>query len=96
MSAYLEQNVNQPVQVVTTEGRVFQGVLSSYDSNINIVLDKTHERIYSAKSSKKEKLGLYIIKGDNISIISRISEDKFAEDISNLSSAPINNFNLND
>lgn len=96
MSTYLEQNINQPVQVITTEGRVFQGILTSYDNNINIVLNNTHERIYQAKHSKKEKLGLYLIKGDNISIISRISDNKFTEDISNLSSSPIKNFNLND
>ena len=63
MSGALESYVNRPVSVITADGRNFVGtlkvskrpfqrltlfVLQGFDQTINLILDETHERVYSA------------------------------------------------
>ena len=63
MSGALESYVNRPVSVITADGRNFVGtlkvskrpfqrltlfVLKGFDQTINLILDETHERVYSA------------------------------------------------
>ena len=64
MSATLESYVNRPVSVITSDGRNFVGTLKvkscevfcisihfvfkGFDQTINLILDETHERVYSA------------------------------------------------
>ena len=44
-----------------------QGTLKGFDQTVNIVLEGSHERVYSASSGVEQvQLGLYIIRGDNM------------------------------
>lgn len=46
---------------------MFQGTLKGYDQAINLVLDDSHERVYSSNAGVEQvPLGLYIIRGDNV------------------------------
>lgn len=46
-----------------------QGVLKGYDQCINVVLDDSFERVYSAKEPVEAvELGLYIVRGDNMCV----------------------------
>ena len=47
MSATLESYVSRPVSVITSDGRNFVGTLKGFDQTINLILDETHERVYS-------------------------------------------------
>lgn len=45
----------------------FQGTLKGFDQTINIILDESHERVYSSTTGIEQvPLGLHIIRGDNV------------------------------
>jgi len=44
-----------------------QGTLKGFDQTINLILDDSHERVYSTSQGVEQViLGLYIIRGDNV------------------------------
>ena len=44
-----------------------QGTLKGFDQTINIILDDSHERVYSTGAGVElVSLGLYIVRGDNV------------------------------
>lgn len=44
-----------------------QGRLRGYDQTINVILEQSHERIFSEdKGVEQNPLGLYIVRGDNM------------------------------
>ena len=95
MASFIEGLIKKVVQVITIEGRVFIGTLTSFDKNINIVLDNCIERIYNKnKAIKEEKIGYYFIKGDNVALISDGGDLKKKEDISHVKADPIKEFVL--
>lgn len=65
--------MNKSVQVISTEGRVFTGELLSYDKSVNIILKDCMEKVYSESTGVKfHKIGIYILRGDNVAIVSEI------------------------
>ena len=47
----------------------FQGTLRGFDQTVNIILERSHERVFSSGSGIEQvQLGLYIIRGDNMSV----------------------------
>ena len=76
MSSYVESLIGKEIQVITIEGRVFVGELVSFDQTMNTLMKNSIEKIYSqgSKNIKYEKMGLYLIRGDNIGIISPIED----------------------
>jgi U6 snRNA-associated Sm-like protein LSm8 len=68
MSTSLESYVNQTVSIVTNDGRIIVGMLKGFDQTVNVILENSHERVYSSASGVEQvSLGLYIIRGDNMS-----------------------------
>ena len=75
MSTYVEVLIDQVVCVITTEGRVFTGILKSLDQLMNLVLSECFEKVYSKEEGVRFiKMGLYMIRGDNVAIISEVDE----------------------
>jgi U6 snRNA-associated Sm-like protein LSm8 len=75
MSSYIESLIDQVVSVITTEGKVFTGILKSYDQSMNIILNNCYEKIYSLEEGVTFlKMGLYMIRGDMVVIISEVDE----------------------
>ncbi|CAN7039677.1 unnamed protein product, partial [Brassica rapa subsp. trilocularis] len=63
----LESLVDQIISVITNDGRNIVGVLKGFDQATNIILDESHERVFSTKEGVQQLvLGLYIIRGDNM------------------------------
>ncbi|KAA6429163.1 MAG: N-alpha-acetyltransferase auxiliary subunit-like [Trebouxia sp. A1-2] len=55
------------ISVITSDGRQIVGLLKGYDQATNLILDECHERVYSTKAGvEKLALGLYVIRGDNM------------------------------
>jgi len=50
-------------------GREVRGVLRSFDQHLNLVLDDAEE----LRESKTRKLGLIIVRGDNVVLISPVT-----------------------
>jgi len=65
--------------------------LKGYDQTVNIILENSHERVFSLASGVDQVvLGLYIIRGDNIALIGELDEDKDARtDLSEIKANPI-------
>jgi U6 snRNA-associated Sm-like protein LSm8 len=75
MTSYVESLVDQVVSVITTEGRVFTGYLKSFDQLMNLFLKDCYEKIYSKEEGVCFlKMGLYMIRGDNVAIVSEVDE----------------------
>ncbi|KAJ6692221.1 U6 SNRNA-ASSOCIATED SM-LIKE PROTEIN LSM8 [Salix purpurea] len=87
----LETLVDQTISVITNDGRNIVGVLKGFDQATNIILDESHERVYSTKEGVQQLvLGLYIIRGDNISVVGELDEELDAHlDLSSLRAHPL-------
>jgi U6 snRNA-associated Sm-like protein LSm8 len=79
------------VSVITNDGRNIVGMLRGYDQTINIILEKSHERIFSADQGVVQNvLGLYLIRGDNISIIGELDvEEDIRRDLTKVRADPM-------
>uniref|UniRef100_T1IUW5 U6 snRNA-associated Sm-like protein LSm8 n=1 Tax=Strigamia maritima TaxID=126957 RepID=T1IUW5_STRMM len=69
-----------------------QGTLKGFDQTINIILDESHERVYSTVQGVEQVvLGLYIIRGDNIAVIGEIDDEMDARlDFNSVRAEPLN------
>ncbi|XP_010276287.1 PREDICTED: sm-like protein LSM8 [Nelumbo nucifera] len=87
----LESLVDQQISVITNDGRNIVGVLKGFDQATNIILDESRERVYSTTEGVQQLvLGLYIIRGDNISIVGELDEELDANlDLSKLRAHPL-------
>ncbi|MEM0002403.1 MAG: LSm family protein [Desulfurococcaceae archaeon] len=67
----LEENLGNVVLIKTREGIALRGKLKSFDQHLNIVLEDTEEIRYDGAT---RKLGTVVIRGDNVILISPITE----------------------
>ncbi|KAK0087808.1 hypothetical protein PV326_005037 [Microctonus aethiopoides] len=52
------------------------GTLRGFDQTINLILDESHERVYSLTQGVEQVvLGLHIIRGDNVAIIGELDDE---------------------
>ena len=63
----LEQNINKMVIVRLKGGRSLRGRLKGFDQHLNLVLEETEN---TTNVENVKKLGLIIVRGDNVVIIS--------------------------
>ncbi len=67
MTQELESFMNKVISVITGDGRNIVGLMKGFDQTINIVMEDSHERVYSLKTGVEQvPLGLYIVRGDNM------------------------------
>ncbi|KAF5290120.1 hypothetical protein FQA39_LY14901 [Lamprigera yunnana] len=85
-------NCIDTVSIITSDGRNFIGTLKGFDQTINIILDESHERVYSTATGVEQvMLGLHIIRGDNVAIIGLIDEELDNRlNLSNIKAEPLN------
>lgn len=59
----LESMLHKHVQIISTEGRVFMGVLQGVDQTLNVILSECRERVFSLDQEVQEsELGLYMMR----------------------------------
>ncbi len=69
----------ETVYVVTNDGRLFVGTLKGFDQTTNLILEQTQERLFSLEDGViMESIGLYIVRGDNISLVGELDLAKDA------------------
>ncbi|GLV36940.1 uncharacterized protein CBL_02225 [Carabus blaptoides fortunei] len=92
MASGLESFVNHTVSIITSDGRNFIGTLKGFDQTINIILDESHERVYSSTTGVEQVvLGLHIIRGDNVAIVGQIDEETDSRlNLSSIKAEPLN------
>ncbi|XP_043247883.1 U6 snRNA-associated Sm-like protein LSm8 [Colletes latitarsis] len=91
MASGLESYVNHTVSIITSDGRNFIGTLKGFDQTINIILDESHERVYSTTQGVEQVvLGLHIIRGDNVAIVGELDDEMDARlDLSGIRADPL-------
>ncbi len=63
--------VDARVHVITNDGRHVVGTLRGFDQVTNVILEGCSERVYSSERGVEEApLGLYMIRGDNMCVLS--------------------------
>jgi U6 snRNA-associated Sm-like protein LSm8 len=87
----LKEYLGKDVTVITADGRNIVGKLRGFDKNVNIVLEKSHERVFSVdKGVVKNDLGLYLVRGDNIVLVGLLDgEEDAARDLSDVKAQPL-------
>lgn len=87
----LDSYVNRLVSVITGDGRNFVGTLKGFDQSINLILEDTHERVYSTNAGVEQVvLGLHLVRGDNIAVIGEVDEEIDKRiDLNNVRAEPI-------
>ena len=63
----LEQNVGKIVLVRLRGGKKLRGKLKGFDQHLNLVLEETED---TTDIENSKKLGLIIVRGDNVVLIS--------------------------
>lgn len=67
---------DQTVNIITSDGKVIVGTLKGIDNGTNIILDDSHERVYSTDQGvEKHHIGLCVIRGENVALIGQIDRD---------------------
>lgn len=74
----VENYLENYVQVYTTEGRVFTGVLISFDNSSNLVLRSCKEKVFSddEEGTTLEDMGMFFIRGDNVCMVAKLDDVK--------------------
>ncbi|KIM67285.1 hypothetical protein SCLCIDRAFT_108098 [Scleroderma citrinum Foug A] len=87
----LQGYVDRRVLLVLQDGRAIVGILAGFDQKSNVVLSDSKERVYSMDEGVEEiPLGLYLVKGDMISLIGEIDDAiDSAVDLSTIRADPI-------
>lgn len=76
MASTLSEWTDKRVCVITCDGRSIWGQLTGYDQLQNLILQQAEERVYSVDAPVEVvPLGLYLIRGDNVVLISHVSEE---------------------
>jgi len=71
----LVEEVDKKILVVLRDGRKLVGIMRSYDQFANVVLEDTVERVFVGNKFCQKPLGVFIIRGENVVLISEIDID---------------------
>jgi U6 snRNA-associated Sm-like protein LSm8 len=97
MSAALLEWKDNEVCVMTCDGRLIQGTLAGYDQLQNLIIKNAQERVYQMPKDRDDDdqtdadaeilemipLGLYVIRGDNVAVVSDVREGILEEQAKN-------------
>ncbi|NXE51343.1 LSM8 protein, partial [Casuarius casuarius] len=92
MTSALENYINRILGAVGRDDGLSLGTLKGFDQTINLILDESHERVFSSSQGVEQVvLGLYIVRGDNVAVIGEIDEETdSALDLGNIRAEPLN------
>ncbi|PAV22408.1 Sm-like ribonucleo [Pyrrhoderma noxium] len=74
-SGSLVDCVDKKMLVMLRDGRKLIGVLRSYDQFANLVLEDTVERIYHGSTFAERKVGVFLIRGENVVLLGEVDLD---------------------
>ena len=91
MATALKDYLNKIVTVVTNDGRNIVGELRGFDKSVNIILERSHERVFSTERGVvKNSLGAFVIRGDNVVLVGLLDEeDDASRDLSKVKAPPL-------
>ncbi|KAK6201293.1 uncharacterized protein RJT21DRAFT_1239 [Scheffersomyces amazonensis] len=75
----LKDFLEKRVRVISTDARLFEGILQGYDKSTNIVLSDCIERIIYSEANEPNQeieMGLYLMRGGNIVCVGEVDEEQ--------------------
>ncbi|XP_065898471.1 U6 snRNA-associated Sm-like protein LSm1 [Dysidea avara] len=75
-TANLVTEVDKKLLVVLRDGRTLIGYLRSVDQFANLLLQDTTERIYVDKKYGDIPRGIFLVRGENVSLLGEIDDEK--------------------
>ncbi|KAM3122514.1 hypothetical protein CJJ07_000033 [Candidozyma auris] len=71
----LKDFLGKKVRIITTDARLFEGKLESFDHSTNLVISQTIERvIYPDDENDELQLGVYLLRGGSVVCVGEIDE----------------------
>ncbi|CAK9299042.1 unnamed protein product [Gordionus sp. m RMFG-2023] len=70
----LVYDIDKKLMVWLRDGRILIGFLRSVDQYANLVLQQTIERIYVGKQYGEIHKGIYIVRGENVTLLAEMHE----------------------
>jgi len=76
-------HLSEEVLIITCDGRCITGILAGFDQLQNLIIKNACERVYHLPPPDDDSLleivplGLYLIRGDNVAIVSNVREGAF-------------------
>lgn len=64
--------------MITTDARLFEGILQGFDKSTNVILSNCIERIIEVDDSEENQdipMGLYVMRGGNVVCVGEIDEE---------------------
>lgn len=82
---------DQSVSIITSDGKVLVGTLKGIDNGTNVILDDSHERVFSTDQGvERHHLGLCVIRGENVAVIGQVDRQFDLElDLTNCRANPL-------
>mmetsp|Transcript_10428 Transcript_10428/g.25375 ORF Transcript_10428/g.25375 Transcript_10428/m.25375 type:complete len:179 (-) Transcript_10428:57-593(-) len=77
--ASLMEDLDKRVLVTLRDGRHFVGMMRSFDQYGNVMLEDTYERHVHGDLYADERLGLYVIRGENMVLLGELDMEKEQE-----------------
>jgi U6 snRNA-associated Sm-like protein LSm1 len=77
--ASLVEDLDQRVLVTLRDGRHFVGIMRSFDQYGNVMLEDTFERHVVGSVYADERVGLYVIRGENLVLLGELDMEKEAQ-----------------
>lgn len=78
MNRVIYTNKPEKVRVITSDARMFEGILLGFDNSTNIIISNCIERIiYPENEEENEEipLGLYVMRGGNIVCVGEVDTE---------------------
>lgn len=74
--SFTNNSTIEKVRIISTDARLFEGILEGYDNSTNIIIAHCIERIVEAEGEENQEipLGLYVMRGGNIVCIGEVDE----------------------
>jgi len=74
MAGLVDKLIESQVNILTNDGRIFTGILKSFDQRMNIILGECSEQVYTAEGQAmhEEPVGVYFVRGDNIALVGQV------------------------
>eukprot|EP01116_Phalansterium_solitarium_P007892 TRINITY_DN20912_c0_g1_i1.p2 TRINITY_DN20912_c0_g1~~TRINITY_DN20912_c0_g1_i1.p2 ORF type:complete len:146 (+),score=49.23 TRINITY_DN20912_c0_g1_i1:136-573(+) len=75
-TASLVDEVDKKLLVVLRDGKKLVGVLRSFDQFANLVLEDTWERVHVGRSYGERRLGVFLVRGENVVLMGELDVAK--------------------
>eukprot|EP00011_Vannellida_sp_DIVA3-517-6-12_P015234 CAMPEP_0114611890 /NCGR_PEP_ID=MMETSP0168-20121206/4346_1 /TAXON_ID=95228 ORGANISM="Vannella sp., Strain DIVA3 517/6/12" /NCGR_SAMPLE_ID=MMETSP0168 /ASSEMBLY_ACC=CAM_ASM_000044 /LENGTH=95 /DNA_ID=CAMNT_0001822871 /DNA_START=183 /DNA_END=470 /DNA_ORIENTATION=- len=80
MSSQFDEFIDQPISLITNDGKHIIGTLRGVDQSTNVIVEGAFERVYKGDEPVEDvPFGLFLARGDNVAILGELDPALDAE-----------------